>query len=692
MKRPFAVIGFSMLTTFLIITNITHKMTIALLTGAVVIFTFMLIFKSLRKYLSVIFALSGVVIFTISFICAEKYYLGEMKKFEKEQTMTGVVCQIPTESDYAFSYIIKPDGKNYKIRYVTEENVFLCEGDYVKMSLINNQNIEETDILENSLSSKVYFTFFKNDECTIEKTGGTNLYYRNVSVVKREFSEIIMNYMPGQNGVLAKAMTIGDNSEIDDITISYFNYSGTSHLLVISGLHLTLWSIGIMKYLNKFSRTRKYSTLIGFLCLFAYSSITGFSVSVIRAGAMVVAVLISRLFRRDADSINSIGVAVTFILMENPFAPKSVSLWLTVLSTLGIIAYSGKLQSWIEEKFRNKLISRLPFYSALVTNVAISFSVSVFTLPVFIYILKMMPIASVVSNFIMVSPAMVMMIMTVSGVACHIFHLYPFSRICFFVTGAIGELMHFTAEKIGMAEWSTISLNHRYYKYFLVVLLIGIIVVFVLKKYNIDILKHISMILSVIFCLVALYCTVNEYNTPSVELFFTSSAPIITVCSEGESILVGLQDKKYIRTIREMLNAHNEKELDNIVVTENDDTTVSELICLYSNFRKSDTYFPDEAPWLFRENSTSFATDFSVSENVNIDINDLDSIKINIKDKNILVVNCKKTENIYEKAKIYDIIILYNDNSGEIEKLLRDKLSHSMIIGSKEGRKASVYI
>lgn len=690
MKRPFAVIGFSMLTTFLIVSNITHKMTIALLTSAVVIFSCFLLFKPLRKNLSVIFAFFGVITFAISFICAEKYYLNEMKEFEKEQTMTGVVCEMPTDSDYAFSYIIKPEGKNYKIRFVTRENAFIREGDYVEMSLAKCGDFEETDMLENSLSSKTYFTFFEEDECTIEKTGETNFYYKNIGVVKRGFLEIIMNYLPGRNGAIATAMSIGDKSEIDQRTIDYFNYSGTSHLLVISGLHLTLWSFGVMKILNRFSNARKYSALIGLLCLLAYSSITGFTVSVIRAGAMVGAVLISRMFRRDADSLNSIGLAVTFILLLNPFAPKSVSLWLTVLSTVGMLVYSGKLQSWIEEKFKDKPISKIPFYSFIVASVSISFSVTVFTLPVFLCKFKIMPVASILANLIMVDAAMVLMVTTVLGAVGHLFSFYPLSRICFFITGAIGELLHFTAEKIGFAEWSTLSVNHRYYKYFFILLIIGVTTALILRRYKIDILKHISVIFAVIFCLVAVYCTTYDYNTPSVEVVFTSSAPIITVYSEGESVLVGLQEKKHINTIKEMLNKHNEKQLDSIIVTESNEKTIAELIYLYGNFGKSNTFFPYEAPALFRENSTSFATDFELLENVNINIGDLDLIKINIENKSILIVNCKKAENIYENAKKYDIIILYNDNSAEFEKMLKSKLANSQIIVSREGKTMSI--
>ncbi len=690
MKRPLAVIGFSMLITFLVVTNITHKMTIALLTGAVVIFSCFLLFKRLRKYLSVIFALSGVILFTCFFVSAEKHYLNEMKEIENEQTLTGVVCQIPTESDYAFSYIVKPDGKNYKIRFVTQNDAFIREGDYVKMSLTGYDEYEEVDFFEHSLSSKVYFTFFQSDECEIEKTGEINPYYQKIGVFKRGFSEIVMNYLPGDNGILATAMTIGDSEEIDDRTIDYFNYSGTSHLLVISGLHLSLWSFGIMEYLNKFSKTRKYSHLIGLLCLFAFSSIAGFSVSVIRAGAMVAFVLVSRFFNRNADNLNSIGAAVTFILIENPFAPFSVSLWLSVLSTIGMIVFASKVGSWFEEKLNNKPISRIPFYSALMTAVAISFSVSVFTLPVFIHKIKIMPMLNIPANFIMVTPAMLMMVATVFGVIGHICYLFPLSRICFFITGAVGQLLTFTAEKIGMWDWSTISLNHKYYKYFLVLLVVGIGVYLILKKYGINILKHLSVGLTLVFCVVAVYCSAYEYNTPSVEVLFTSDKPVITVFSEGKSVLVDVQKKKYAMTIKDMLRKHNEKQLDNIIVTENKSATVSQLIYLYKNFGKADTYYINEAYGIFKDNSISYASDLKLSKEVNIDFCDADLIEINAGDKSILSVDCKKIENVYENGKDYDIILLYGKNLYEIEELLKERFESSQIIVSDEGKMVSI--
>lgn len=554
-----ATIGFSMLLTFLLITNITHKMTIALLIGAMVIFCCFLIVKKLRKHLSIIFALFGFVIFTISFIAAEKYYFNEKLEMENEQFLSGVVCEMPKDSDYAFTYVIKPENKNYKIRYVSESDHFLREGDSVKVNVKCNDENQDKDLFGNLLSSKVYFTFFESDECSIKKTGEINYYYKNIGVVKRVFSEIVTKYLPGRNGAIARAITIGDKSELDEKVADYFKFCGTSHLLVISGLHLSLVSIFIVNFLNKFSKLRKYASYIGIACLLIYSAITGFSVSVIRAGAMVAAVLVARMFNRDADNINSIGLAVSFILLINPFAPFSVALWLSVLSTLGILAYSGKLYTWIKEKYQGNSITEKSVYQLIVKSFSISFATMVFTLPVFIFKFKMVSVVSVLTNFLMVDLALAMMICTFVGVFSHTIFLRPISQICFLITGLIGEFLHTIAEKIGMSEWSTISLEHKYYEYFFAVAVVCIVITLSVRKHKPDLIKYTTILLSLSFIILTTYCVWFNYNTPTIEIVGTDRNPVITVNYNNETVLIGTQKHKNIDIIKDILNKHNKK-------------------------------------------------------------------------------------------------------------------------------------
>ena len=685
-----ATIGFSMLLTFLIITNITHKMTVALLIGAMVIFCCFLIVKKLWKHLSIIFALFGFVIFTISFIAAEKYYFNEKLEMENEQFLSGVVCEMPKDSDYAFTYIIKPENKNYKIRYVSESDHFLREGDIVKVNGKCNDENQDKDLFGNLLSSKVYFTFFESDECSIKKTGEINYYYKNIGAVKRVFSEIVTKYLPGRNGAIARAITIGDKSELDEKVADYFKFCGTSHLLVISGLHLSLVSIFIVNFLNKFSKLRKYASYIGIACLLIYSAITGFSVSVIRAGAMVAAVLVARMFNRDADSINSIGLAVGFILLINPFAPFSVALWLSVLSTLGILAYSGELYTWINEKFQGNSITEKSVYQLIVKSFSISFATMVFTLPVFIFKFKMVSVVSVLTNFLMVDLALAMMICTFVGVFSHTIFLRPISQICFLITGLIGEFLHTIAEKIGMSEWSTISLEHKYYEYFFAVAVVCIAITLLIKKHKPDLIKYTTILLSLSFIILTIYCVRFSYNTPTIEIVGTDRNPIITVNYNNETVLIGTQKHKNIDIIKDILNKHNKKQLDMLVVTDNHSAVISETINIYNNFGETDTFFYTSVPAVFTETSKGSIRGFSIKGDVRADFIENDFMSITANGKRVVIAECKNIENVFEMRGNYDIIILYGKNVSEYEEYIKENPDDVQVIVLCTGEKATI--
>ena len=139
-----------------------------------------------------------------------------------------------------------------------------------------------------------------------------------------------------------------------------------------------------------------------------------------------------------------------------------------------------------------------------------------------------------------------------------------------------------------------------------------------------------------------------------------------------------------------MLRKHNEKQLDNIIVTAKEQKTPSQLIYLYENFGNAQTYYSDEIIGLFKDNSTAFTTDLTLSENVNIDFCDCDMIEINMNGESVLVIDCKKIQNIYENDKNYDIILVYGKKSYEFENELEDRFEYSEIIISEEGKTISV--
>lgn len=692
MKRPFAVIGFSMLVVSLLTLNINFKSAVALLIGATAVFCVFLIFRKLRKYQIMIFSAFAVVIYVVSHIFAQYGYYNAIIDFGKQTEIKGVVCQTPQETDYAYTYIIKLEDENYKIRYVSKDNRMFCEGDVVSGFVVAGDDSFNEDFFENSLSTKIYFTFFEDDKSYLETTGEIHDFYANIGKVKTWFSNIIDLYLPGESGAIAKAMTIGDKSEITDKTIDYFNYSGTSHLLVISGLHLTLWSIGLMRFAEKFSKLRKHTAPIGLLCLFTYSALTGFSVSVIRAGAMIGAVLLGKALRRDADSINSIGLALAFILTINPFAALSASLWFTVMSTLGILVFADKIILSINNWCKNKRFTKNSIVTTVITTTAISISTTIFTLPVFIVKFEMVPIVSFVSNLVMIDLALVLMVLTVVGAIFHATGILPLANGVFAITGTIGNFLKVFTKKIGLTQWSTLSVSHKYYEYFLAFALVCIAIAFIFKKHRKVMLKFIAVLLSSTFILLAVYCTTYDYFTPSIDVLFTDSTPVILANSRGTSVLVGTPKSKYIFNLKSILNSHNDKDFDGIIVTEKANVTPSYLINLYSNFNIENTFFCYQSPQIFECSSQSNINTVIVGGNITVNTeNYTEYIEIFCKNKSLVLIDSEKTENVFENIKDYDIIILYGEDASDFKESIETENPDAHVVVSKEKQKLSIY-
>ena len=170
MKRPFATIGFSMLTSFLIISELSFNTTVAVSWIAIVVLFIFLAFKNLRKNQIAIGILLSIAIFSFSFAFAQREYV-QITSGEEYREIVGIVCETPKSSDYAHSYVIKVKGENYKIRYVSEYNRDFKQGEKVKGFVTLESNKENSDYFESALSSKVYFNCFESEKCNLSLTG-----------------------------------------------------------------------------------------------------------------------------------------------------------------------------------------------------------------------------------------------------------------------------------------------------------------------------------------------------------------------------------------------------------------------------------------------------------------------------------------------------------------------------------------
>lgn len=137
------------------------------------------------------------------------------------------------------------------------------------------------------------------------------------------------------SGLLA-AMTLGQTGYLSAEAKSVFRRAGISHLLVVSGLHLTL-TAGVFLSKGK-KRYFRAGALAAALTALFMMELAGMTPSVVRAGtAMLVSVAGTFVFAAP-DPLTSLGLAGLLLCLGNPYGVCDLSFQLSFCACLGLVA------------------------------------------------------------------------------------------------------------------------------------------------------------------------------------------------------------------------------------------------------------------------------------------------------------------------------------------------------------------
>ncbi len=158
---------------------------------------------------------------------------------------------------------------------------------------------------------------------------------------------------------LPAALLLGDRSVLDDAVRRDFARAGVSHLLAISGLHMTLL-FGLLDVLLRLLRVpRRARALILCPASIGYLILLGFPPSATRAIIMLGMVYISTLISARADGLTSLSLAGALIVLVNPCTVADAGFWMSYLATFGILALSPLWRAPASGRADDSLIRRL---------------------------------------------------------------------------------------------------------------------------------------------------------------------------------------------------------------------------------------------------------------------------------------------------------------------------------------------
>ncbi len=183
------------------------------------------------------------------------------------------------------------------------------------------------------------------------------LMYR-ASALNRRLSGMIAESVGGREGGLCAAMLLGSREYLDASVKRDFGRSGASHMLAVSGMHMSVVAALILFALTRMRVGKRMRLAVMFVVIPGYLLLLGFPVSAVRSAVMIVCGYAGWFTGADVDRVNALGIAVCAILMRSPAAVFDVSFILSAASTLGITGAAAYFEKRRRDRQRERNIRR----------------------------------------------------------------------------------------------------------------------------------------------------------------------------------------------------------------------------------------------------------------------------------------------------------------------------------------------
>lgn len=208
----------------------------------------------------------------------------------------------------------------------------------------------------------------------------------------------VRSRLSGEEGALLAGICLGDKNGVSDATMTAFRRTGMPHILVVSGLHLSVISAGVYGLLRWLLSRRRLAAALTMMIVVLFMALVGFTPSVVRAGVMCLTMLGGQLFTRRADGLNSMGFSLILLLAANPYSLLDVGLQLSFGAAGGVLCLTKPLQ---------ERLYRLGLWKLVADGLAVTFAATLPIAPLLGYYFGEVSVVSPIANLLAVTPASV---------------------------------------------------------------------------------------------------------------------------------------------------------------------------------------------------------------------------------------------------------------------------------------------
>jgi len=207
--------------------------------------------------------------------------------------------------------------------------------------------------------------------------------------LKEKCEQRFEGLLPQKHASVMKAMLLGNKKELDGEIKELYQKNGISHMLAISGLHISIIGMGLYRLLRKGYIPIGVAAAICIFFMYQYGIMTGMSSSAARAILMFLIQLLGKTVGRSYDMLTATMIAGVCIVMEQPLYVFYTGFQLSFGAILGIGLLYPVLQSHLGN---HKKLQPL----------AASLAISLTTMPAILYAYYELPRYAIFLNLLVI--------------------------------------------------------------------------------------------------------------------------------------------------------------------------------------------------------------------------------------------------------------------------------------------------
>ena len=213
----------------------------------------------------------------------------------------------------------------------------------------------------------------KDESEILSVSVGKTLPSVSLSSLNDTLCHALLDVCGEESGGLICALLLGDRGYLQGTLARDFERAGASHMLALSGLHVSILMGAVGFLLAKLHLHRKARAVLLSLSAVGYLLLTGMSISATRAVIMVCVLQLSYLLAADHDTLTTLGLVGAGILLLDPYSVSDTGFILSFLATFGIVVLVPPLHDFLQK--RKESLCKPPHRKAKTRVLGIAFAV-----------------------------------------------------------------------------------------------------------------------------------------------------------------------------------------------------------------------------------------------------------------------------------------------------------------------------